>query len=107
MASTSGSPWVATSLYASAMDCCAPATSVECKPPSMCTMALPSCASAFADSSVKSRPSASRREMSLYLSSCARFCGDEMMAISQSSPRVVFPTEMMRIRFEAAASLWK
>src|ERR1019366_3599797 len=89
------------------MDCCAPATSLECMPPSMCTMALPSRASAWAASPLSPRARASRWEMDLYWSNLARFWGEEMSAISQSRPRVVLPTEINLIRLVLAARRWK
>ncbi len=54
MVSTSGSPWAEASLYASAIECCPPATSLECRPPSMCTMTFDVWARSLACASVRS-----------------------------------------------------
>ena len=56
---------------------------------SICTIALPWRESVCAVASSSPRPRARRCENTLFASRFARFCGEEMIAISQSKPRVV------------------
>ena len=73
----------------------------------MCTITLPSRASAWACASVRPFTSASRFAVSLYLSRSARFLGEEMMAMYQSQPaRGLAHLHQLELSV-ACASFWK